>query len=338
MRKIFAIIVSCVSFTSALYGSGCIGEPDVNRGNCGFYARIDALGWKANQLGTQYAHQQAVLAGAEAPNGRFYAPDTGFRGAFRVGGGYITECTGWTLESYWTHFFNKSNVTKDQHQQTFIAAFEPVRDEHNSTANFHLNFNTVDIALRKSFYAAPCFSWEPHVGIQGVWIRETENAEASLINTTNVTAVSIASNFNGVGMTGGLGMNWDWFTCLGGQWSMIGDTTISLVTGKTFYSHHDDSIAVLDPTRAESRYNYQEVRPIYDLKLGLRWESCLCKCWPLTFDLVWESMYLPNTFKSSPHEAFHYSNGSDQIPTSGGLFQPGDLSFSGVTLTCRFGF
>lgn len=336
MRKIFAIIFSCVAFTSALHADGCIGEPDVNRGKCGWYGRIDALGWKANQLGTQYAQQQG--AQGNFPEGTLWAPESGFRGAFRVGGGYITECSGWSVDSYWTHFYQKSSITKDQHLQTLLLAIEPADDQTNSSANFSLNFNTVDLMLRKSFYAAPCFSVQPHIGLQGVWIRETENAESTALNSFLKNATTVKSDFNGVGIAAGMGINWDLFECLCGQWSLIGDSTMSLVTGKTLYSNHLDSWALnVDPDSSYSHYNYQEVRQIYDLQLGLRWESCLCNCFPLSFDLVWESMYLPNTFKTSPTQTGH-GQGSDQLTASGGFFQPGDLSFTGVTLTCRLGF
>ena len=325
MRKIFAIIVSCVSFTSALYGAGCVGDSNMDRGNWGFYGRVDALGWKANQLGIQYAQTDNAI---NSINGSMWAPETGFRGAFRIGGGYVTECTGWALESYWTHFYQKSSITKEQFQVIALAPIVGIANELNSTASFVLNFNTVDLMLRKSFYAAPCFSWEPHMGVQGIMIREQEvsssDGGAGLTTTTTVD-----SNFNGLGMTAGLGVNWDLFKCWG-SWSFVGDTTVTLATGKTFYSLRNDPTSPL--ANQFSHYNYQEVRPIYDMKLGLAWESCLCSCFPLSFDLVWESMYLPNTFKSSPKENFA------AVPASGGFFQPGDLSFSGVTLTCRLGF
>lgn len=284
----------------------------------GFFVTGDALVWKANQEGLQFALQNTTESLPPAV-GALYRPDFDFQAGFRFGLGYNTSYDNWDVYLNWTFFQPSSDKSLSSEGYKIVDLSSPATGGNylstfeSATAHWRLHLNVLDLDLGRNFYVSPHLALRPHIGIRSAWIFQNQNVTYAC---DFIDTVKLTNNYWGIGIVAGLDSTWD----LGMGFSVYGNIAASNISG--FYN-----LALLEVQQGVTLNNITEKphvsKAITDFQLGLRWEKLFDSAF-LLFQVGWEQHIFYN-----------------QLQWQGGAFGPtpnGDLGISGVTIAARVGF
>lgn len=338
--------------------------------NGDFLVILEGLYWKACQEGLEYAIQTQVM-GTDIMSlnptlnnlidAHYISPDFGWDFGFRLGAGYVSTCDGWDVNLLWTRYTNCATTETDSSEDENIAllpiwsAFQfphaattPVLFANSIESFWNLRLNLVDVELGRAFWNSRKLSLRPFIGVRvgsiNQWLKieprgGTWNDPNFTINLRGET--HLHSAFRGAGLRAGLGSLW--YFARG--FSLYGNSAYSLLYGR-FDVTQDEFLKEVTPPFGkipvlESKNSTRAVRGIWDLGLGIEWDTMFCNCrYGLTVALGWEQRLF---FNQNQFFQVNRMGGTDQvIPNNTGensFIQPsGDLSTAGFTLSATFAF
>lgn len=212
-----------------------------------------------------------------------------------IGIGYIIpQRQQWEVSGNWTYFHSKADAstsTPGNDSDFLQISWLPLllgTVAQRSTADWHLNFNLMDIALSRSAYFGSYLSVKPQIGIRAAWINQDYRAKyhrARYQFVDSGTPVSIyrntkfvASNdYWGVGIHTGGDIQW----YLNKYLSIIGNLFASLLYGKFDIDQLFDGAIPLDfgagpvllPEVVKQSKKYNALRPALESSIGLAWQQ-----------------------------------------------------------------
>ena len=142
------------------------------------------------------------------PGGQFQEVDYDWAPGFRLALGHHLPLDHWDLELTWTYF--KNNCSGDVSGDTSnIAIWAPMGylagsfNAHSASANWRLNYNTLDLTLGRTSFATKSLVVNPFIGFRGAFIHQHftafyQNAAFTNGSLPHTNVSSAASNdFNG---------------------------------------------------------------------------------------------------------------------------------------------
>lgn len=331
--------------------------------NQGFRANIDFLYWKAIEDGLEYGTKMTagpLIGQPSQATTKLLDLHFEWDPGFRLGAGYIFNCFDqWAVDASWTHIRNhahgKASALGIESQvgnvNTIIPPwvtqlFELRLGASEASAHWHVDFNTVDLSLSRSFCASRRLRLSPYIGFRGAWIDQHYQAKYNSVFLlgenrplfTRVVTFTGKNDFRGFGMRGGSELMW----YLGCHWKLFAQLSGSLLYGKfkvKMKNLNDQGLGEgqippmpLDFSAAE---NFWRVRLNFEEAIGLGWETFFaCERYHLSFTVAYElSQWL------NQNELFYtfYFRGQDTI-SSIPIRSQGNLGFQGVRAGVQFSF
>lgn len=249
---------------------------------------------------------------------------TDWNDGFRIGFGFDVPCSGWGVNVNWTHYDSESSshtlvdgpdVDVTSNPPEVISVSLPAIDGFTTELGFddeayfrgkvNFQYNVIDLELGK--WLCCCDSaliFRPHIGFRFADIQEKfrssvelKGATVTLNGTQGIQTASFSNknDFKGWGVR--VGLDTDLHLCSG--WSLIGRGAASAIWGRTHLKNHlfyfnefEDEQLITSSKDSYIKEDYRQVRFITDLSFGVRYETCLCGCYPVNVELLWEHHYL----------------------------------------------
>lgn len=283
------------------------------------YVTADYLYWKAHVDQLEYA-----IDGINFPasSGETRELNWNWDSGFKAGIGYIFSGCGWDIYLNYTRFHTKAKDSSSPEPGTILNAtysYPFLFEIFFASAEFDLNYNTLDLELKNVFCVTPCFLLSPSFGLRGAWTKD--KYDIFYVGFLDNQNLHLKESFHGIGPR--IGLNGVWNFC--GGFSLFGEGEYALLWGRnrsSFFSATSTAIA------ADTKQTYYTLRHLTDIKVGLGWDYCFCRS-RLALQLAWEqrlwldyNQYLHFT----DTENLHY------MPNSSAL------SLYGLTLTARYFF
>jgi len=335
-----------------------------------FWVEFDALVFKVCEDGLAYGTQTRTTPpiGTGTPTvveSRVKSPHFRWDWGFRLGLGYNLPCDCWGIAVYWTHIHahtrsrNREGFTPFTGPGTPTAFFTPAwgfvgyNTDGDPTgidltrAHWKMRLDMLDVELGRPFCVSQCLTIRPHIGVRAVWLNQRYRIENFVVDVptlgteTLVQEVRLKSDYEAVGLRGGLDTQWD----LGCGMSLYGSAAASVVYGNFDLRSRDRYRTTATVTffefDVEQKHNVCACRAITDAGIGLRWRTCLCgDSMAVTLQIGWEHHLFinKNMFEDftalNDDPAFNPELGEVKNPA----FPKGDLCLKGVTFSARFDF
>ena len=244
-----------------------------------------------------------------------------FKPGFKVGLGLNFDFDNWVAyaEYTWLHetttkSISGNYVTNWIHPVGTVGTPVPVS---SMDSKWHLNMDMVDLVMSRPFYQGRKLTVLPFGGVRGAWIRQSFRINATPVATATAVVSHNQSHNWAVGPHAGCQGHW----LLGCGFRMEGDMSGSvLFTRFTKVSVRDDL-----STNNYRTMDYNTVRPMVDMNLGLGWGSYFDRQ-NYHFDLL--ATY---DFSVLWGQNMMYALNSLTTPAA-------DLHLQGLTITARFDF
>ncbi len=313
--------------------------PCVSRG-WDAHLTVDFIYWTAREDNLEFAYKESVQTLGNATTvtskGRTFDPDWNFRPGFKIGFGILQDHDGWDVYANYTWFRGRSTkktVTSDSPATERISpvggvtAAGGLSSIEKMSANWDLDFNTVDLELGRNFFISKYLKLRPHFGLKGSWIDQdyTVDTTGSFDTMSSLGQSKNEIDTWGIGIRAGLDTAWHMTRCF----SFLGDIAVSAlwerfeVNGKA--SNAPSIVGANTPiTLLNVENNFFTVKPVVELLIGFRWETWFCcDSYHFSLDAGWEIQWWSdqNQFFLSDLEA-----------------RTGDLFTHGLTLRFRFDF
>lgn len=174
----------------------CILPPHVPNG--GFSVRADFLYWQADESGLEYGTKMTggpLIGEPSTTSTKLLDLHFDWNPGFHVGIGYTFECFDfWSLNLDWTRIVNhahghaKSEGVSSQTDviNTIIPTWVNLLDElregaSSASAHWHVDYDTLDLALERSFFLSRQFVLSPYVGFRSAWIDQHYRATYDMV-------------------------------------------------------------------------------------------------------------------------------------------------------------
>ncbi len=245
------------------------------------FLNIEFLWWVAKPDGLYYAQSgythipTTAIPPTGVPdfNGHLEKVTPNWTPGFRIGLGGNMEYDEWDIFLNWTWF--KSTGRDSSHGFLLVLWGHPDIDTPTSSANgalsatakYHLQLDTVDLEMGRSFWVGKYFSLRPFICARGAWIHQNFGAKYHLATTPMTHSKFIAhSIFEGGGVRAGFDAR---FSLLGG-WSFYGLASASMLYGHydCFYRGKWES-----KTIATTHDGFHRAASSGQLALGVRWDT-----------------------------------------------------------------
>ncbi len=307
---------------------------------CGsFSVSAEALFWRAREDGLAFARTienssgggTTSLTAIEIENPHFNW-DTGVR----IGLVYAFTADNWDLAAYWTHLQTtaKGHVRSFGDTGTLASIWSGSDFDLGDSLSFveskwRLKLDYADFEIGREFCVCSSVTFRPFVGVRAAWIKqkyrvfgETEVSEGF----RNIDNIDLFTKFDGAGLRGGFGSQWNWGCGL----SVYGSAAASILYGEV-HSHTTESNRVFEGSTAvfdqgRQRDNRHGTRYTADAALGVRWQHCLCDNYLVTLQLGWEQ------------HIFFDQNRFEILGSRHPQVQRGDLSVQGITFGAKLDF
>ena len=286
----------------------------------------DNLGWIVNCP----AGGNAIANGCNTIN---LSP--GWKGGFRIFGGYTWSPDMWDIKGRWTWFLNKEFDSQTS-GTLFPLWTHPDQDGTaiSGTAFWQLQFNSIDVEFGKTFKPGQFFTLRPFTGVKGAIVDQNMNANYVGTGVTDSPlgrGITMSNDFGGIGLRSGFDSAWD----LGSGFSIIGKASGSILWGR-FKVHYLSLGADPSPattTIANVRDQFNSTKAVLEAALGLNYHTAelLGDDYPLDFYVMYEDQewfgqnQIMRFFGRSPDDGMF-------------IHEKGDLAFHGVTFGAAISF
>ncbi len=297
----------------------------------------DFLYLKAEEDNLEYALQSAAPIAdlVTLTQGKVHRISTDYEPGFRAGLGFLIPHDEWDLYFIWTCYRTHENASVSALPgeiiyPTMLNIFQNPQAT-SASSSWHLNFNTGDIEVGRSFFAGRFFTLRPFASARGAWIHQGINANYGnvLYNSTAASFTSVkahnTSSMRAFGLRLGVDVDWE----LGDGWNIFFNGSGSLLWSE-FNINQKETLP--DGTRINQIGNHlHAVTPVMEIAGGLSWGRYLFQHrYFLKIHAGWEEQiwFAQNRF----------SRMMDDVNPGSLVFNSGDLSLSGLNVGATLGF
>ncbi|MFV0340168.1 MAG: Lpg1974 family pore-forming outer membrane protein [Parachlamydiaceae bacterium] len=276
---------------------------------------------------------------------------------FRIGLGFDLPCWGMDVKATWTDFHSsgtkKLHVTQptDDSVQYYTRPFMDgsLRLDSSNTAELKAKqkisfaFDPVNLEFGK-WICFDCVSivLRPHIGLQYLQYKDHRKFvdtfsfldEGNLISGEGYSKMK--QKFQGFGVRGGFDARLPLFCDI----SLVGSVAASIDWGRnkihfdeqvdSMFSNGEEGNQFIQNSNLSKHYHHSQT--LIDLGIGFRWDTCLCDCYNIELEALWEQHQLINGSK-------FWANLQGNEESIG--FHPdmrSDLSVRGLTLKAAVSF
>ncbi|MCH9811563.1 hypothetical protein K0U07_02225 [bacterium] len=260
---------------------------------------------------------------SSASQGNTAAPSTDGASGFKVMLGANTQHDAWNVQLEYTWFYRSPGFSTNKLKNTvhFTPTFDELTPRYSSLeSRFQNQFNRIDGMVDRSFYAGHYLAFRPWLGLLGAFDYQDLDYNATTTEGTDLRA-RFHQDWWGIGPYAGAEATF-YFT---NDWGLFISTGASLLL-----SNHDVRQRLgtwdgttLSPTIINNSDNFNNVEPMVEAKLGLRWDSNWTD-WALRIDVAWELQT--------------YFNHNGFLPYYSPVGVNGDYSMQGLTVGVRVNF
>lgn len=254
-----------------------------------FFFRADLLYWKPHISGLELdfgndSLTQVTTDGLVSITSDENDRDPHFKwnADYRLAAGYKFACSDLEVGACWTHFQGSGHRSSREDIDTV------------NYGKISLKFDQIDLALAYNMQTCSSLTLKPFVGLRGVRIKE--HLDSNLVTditfvpgglATETRTLDDTQNYRGIGPLFGVNGDWD----IGCGFGIYGTAAASVLYG-VYKIHLDDSDIFTAPISREVFSTGHRRQHGFDcnidLALGVRWETCLCDCYPLVVKLGFE--------------------------------------------------
>lgn len=318
---------------------------------------IEGLYWKACEDGIAYGTQteidEIVVDQPVTIHSKIKTPHFDWDWGFRLGGEYELPCDCWGIALYWTHFQSRAHARHRDVPEPGVSFFTPgwgatsfnglgTNAIADTNAHLKLHVDIFDVQLGRHYCLSPCLTIRPHLGIRAAWINQKYRIHNFSVNEagerTLVQNVRLRSDFEGVGLHGGVDTLWD----LGCGFGLYGSAGVSGLYGR-FDNNSSDFYTFFTGTTTEFNVHQKDhfcgCRAFTDAALGLSWKTSFCNdSIAVVFRLGWEHHLFIN---QNEFEDFVQLNADPSVVVGENKnvqFHRGDLCLQGLTFGAKIEF
>jgi hypothetical protein len=335
--------------------------PHVSHG--GFNTHLDMIIWKANEDGLEYGTKMKatpLIGQASKTNTKLLDLEFEWNPGFCVGLGYLfNKFDYWTLNLDWTRIESRAHGRKSaQGIESQVGSVDTIipawvnflfvlrAGAKEASAHWHLDYNTVDLDLGRSFFLSKRFALNPYFGLRGARLDQHYHANYKTVFILAQDAPPFKRNvffrgknkFFGFGLRGGAEALWHFNS----HWHLFSQLSGNILYGRfsvDMKNLHDQGIGegeiLPSPLDFTARESFWRTRLSFEEAVGLGWETFFNKNrYHVTVRASYElSQWL------NQNELFNtfYFRGQDTI-SSVPIRNHGDLSFHGVRAALQFDF
>ncbi len=236
---------------------------------------IDYLYWTARENGLEFAYDGVSTGPLDASAGHIYHPQATWTSGYRVGLAAYTAYDGWDLQALYTWYklstqgnVQSSGDLKPTWKISTIASLS------HASNNWSLNFNTLDILLRRKFYLSPQFVVQPAVGLKfalqkQVYMVTYDTQGSSVSGTMHITQKNEAA-----GLSAGIATNW-YITNPVSLCGRLAASTLWFKANPHRIDTYESSSSFYKALNTQETISY--AAPVLETFLGLSFESSLYK-------------------------------------------------------------
>jgi len=348
------VLLSIPSLATASWADCC---PDFSACASEWCSGVDAeiyadfLLWQTGVDGLEFARQDGIgntsTTDVTSP-GKIYSVDCQYDPGLRVGVIFDLCRCNWDFFADYTYFYERFGTTA--HTVTGSGGVIPaglvplinsnggLSDLQEATGNWDNRLQVFNAGFGRTFDVCGCFLFRPHLGIKATW--QTMQTRIVYDRTSNIFApiardtLAFTTDFDGVGLRGGFDTAWIFNRSV----RLIGNFSMSSVWSDLKLLRQDTRTTVLTDgqvlnpiTSVDVKENSCVLIPVMELLLGVRFDTCLCCCYPAYVMVGWETQ-----FWFDLNRMILYSEGDDinQI-----VFGPqGNVHYQGLTVRAGIGF
>ena len=310
----------------------------------GFYVSIDPLLWQAHMSGVPIAietHDSTSLFGVCRNKVRNL--DFDFDWGVRLGLGINTNHDAWDLLFQWTHWRTdgKRNFSPSRNGAAFPIQGTPAQTlfqySKKVESKWDLDYDLLDLENGRAFYVSKCMTLRPFGGLRSAWIKQSLNVDykdipvdvQDPISPNNQHSVEKSDRFWGIGIRGGLDIQWGLFY----DFSFFTNQAASLLYG--YHSVCQDEFASLNCGPQSPLFSVEDFHHvgalILEMQIGMRYDWISCdQCYHVGIDFGWEQHYHPNQ-----NQLLLFT---DDVMTGKFVVNQGDLGIQGWFLSVRVDF
>jgi hypothetical protein len=287
------------------------------------YGFGEFLYWKVHEDGLAWAVSQTDNFNLSA-SPTTAEPRWHWKPGFRIGLGHLFERDGWDLSLAYTRYRSHAKSAK-----TFIAdppiAFS-LFDANSSAggdAKWSLNYDTLDLALKKPFYIGAKVILNPALALFGAWTSEKYSIDNILSGTPPLASnhMSNKQRLSCVGPKTGLASIWH----LTNGWSIFGEGSMAFLWSDYHISRHDtnnDGVGGII-VNANLKNEFETIRLVPSYTIGMKWDIPIRNS-RVYFTAAWEQqVWLQH------NQLFLLNEWNDNTI----VFNNTNLSFYGLTLS-----
>lgn len=308
-------------------------RPEVD--GAGAYIILDALLWKANIGGTDYAYTSETVAAAYPIAGQVQSTDFDWDWGLKAGIGYNFEHDEWEGQLLFTYFKTSETNSRALDGGGSIIPLKGSADLSGLDLDFcnravsrsKLTYYNLDLDIGRDFFLSKYLSVKTSFGIRNSWFNLKQNVQYSggLILGPDLTKNIDSSKVWGIGPSTSFYTNWNF--CKG--ISIFANTSGSLLWSY-FKVDHDESNSASTDDLIELTANMHRFMPMVQFTLGLAYQAYLNENKQhIEISLGWDTIYYwrANQFMQvSDFATKKYTRVSE------------DVSLQGVTLNIRLDF
>ncbi len=266
----------------------------------GFTTDVDFLYWKANEDGLEYGTKfvSRPVGTPITANAKLLDLHFEWDPGLRINMGYIfPQFENWELNLTWTHIRNhahaqaKSNGVESQVSNTdtiippwVTLLFELRFGVSQANTKWTLNFNTLDLALGRSFSLSKRIVMNPYFGFRGAWVDQHYNAKYNTVFIPEEDAPTFnrlvnfkaKNDFRAFGIQSGAGFIWHFSK----HWNLFTDLSGNLLYGKFNVKAKNLGDRGLGqgevppaPLDLKTSEKFFRIRLNFEEAIGLAWES-----------------------------------------------------------------
>lgn len=319
------------------------------------YLELDFLYWLPKGGGLEYAFIQDSPASAGGSmdmtlvatiqNGTFKRVDFEWTPGFRFEGGMRLPLDGWDLYGKWTRLVGDmsgsssiSTTATENIAPIWLGAgykFSGYEKVLQASASWDLHYNTVNLALMKSYFSSKRLLLALHTGLQGAWIDQEFQAlyrgGTLLLGPASFNA---KNNFRSAGLFSALDMGW----YLSKHWKILSRFQGSVnfgwyqISQATQGEINDETVLFPDRLRNGIDQSEKRTRFAYEAGLGIEWEYAFRHKQRVALRAMYD---LVEWVHLNQMRRFTYS---DTLEDRYFFSTNGSLGFQGISLAAKFDF
>jgi len=308
-------------------------RPEVD--GAGAYFMIDAVVWKANVGGSEYAYTDNDALAAYPLSGSMKDVDFGWDWGVKVGLGYNFEHDNWEADFLFTYFSSSEGNNVSAGTASSIVPLKGAADLGGAdldfctraTSNYRFVYDNIDVELARNYFVSKSLSLRPHFGVKSSWLTLKQSVRyTGGAFSGNTFLNKDQSKFWGIGPAAG--MNSKWHLCQG--FSFFGDVSGALLWGYYKVNHLENNTHAPTVDNIYISANMHRFCPTAQLALGISYDSYMNDDKQhIGISLGWETIYywrVNQMLQIVDFASRKYSRVSE------------DASMQGVTLHIRWDF